>query len=70
MKLYVLALTTAPDGAREYFMPWYTDHMIFDSEEKRNKKIDEILSHTGEDGHEYEYITFEENIYTFETELL
>ena len=70
MTLYMLAVTTAPDGAREYFMPWYTDHMIFDSMEKRDGKIKEILSHVGEDGHEYEYISEEENLYTTEMELM
>jgi len=70
MKLYMLAITTASDGDREYFMPWYTEHMIFDSEEKRDEKRKEILSHFGESDHEYEYLSESENLYTTEMELI
>lgn len=44
MKVYLLQITYANKDDQEYFMPWYCDYFAFDSLEKREDKIKELMA--------------------------
>ncbi len=44
MTVYLLQVTSCSDEDREYFMPWYSDYFVFDSPEKREGKIKELMA--------------------------
>lgn len=61
MTVYLLQVSTYSCEDREYFMPWYSDYFAFDSSEKRENKIKELMDLD-------EYLT-EENFHQEELEI-
>lgn len=44
MKVYLLQVSSCSEEDREYFLPWYCDYFAFDSLEKREDKIKELMA--------------------------
>lgn len=62
MKVYLLQVSSCSEEDREYFLPWYCDYFVFDSLEKREDKIKELMAKD-------EYLS-DENFHETELEII